>query len=378
MRIAVNAQLLNTDHTYRGAGVSSYCRNLLTALTRQTGAYQVTVFLNDRNFQVQGLDLHYTRWPVRQPLTRIAWEQTALPLALRRIQADLVHGLVNTLPLATSVPGVVTVHDLSFLRMPAYFPRPKQLYLAHLCRVSVRKARRVIAVSEQTAADIRSQFGIDSRRVEVVYNGVSERFRPLPDEDVSAFRQRMALPPRFLLYVGTLEPRKNLPHLLRAYADWQAASVAGRETALVLAGAKGWYYQEIFRLVAELALKEHVYFPGFLPEDDLPLWYNAADGFVYPSLFEGFGLPVVEAMACGVPVICSDTPSLQEVAANAALVVPAQDRRALQDALARLFTEPGLAAELRRHGLLRARQFSWERAAIETINVYETAHTSGH
>ena len=167
--------------------------------------------------------------------------------------------------------------------------------------------------------------------------GVSERFRPLPAEDVSDFRRRMGLPPRFLLYVGTLEPRKNLPHLLRAYAEWQARSTAGRDAALVLAGAKGWHYREIFELAAELGLTGptasapleqggRVHFPGYVPEEDLCLWYNVADAFVYPSLFEGFGLPLLEAMASGTPVICSDAPSLQEVAADAALIVPAQDR----------------------------------------------------
>jgi glycosyltransferase involved in cell wall biosynthesis len=206
-----------------------------------------------------------------------------------------------------------------------------------------------------------------------VYNGVSRRFQPLPAQEVCAFRQRMALPPRFLLYVGTLEPRKNLPHLLRAYAGWQAHSATGREVALVLAGAKGWGYQEIFRLVAELGLTGRVHFPGFLPEQDLCLWYNAADGFVYPSLFEGFGLPVAEAMASGAPVICSDAPSLQEVAGDAALIVPAQDQPALQNALERLYTEPALAVQLRGRGIRQAGRFSWERAAIETIDVYETA-----
>jgi glycosyltransferase involved in cell wall biosynthesis len=198
----------------------------------------------------------------------------------------------------------------------------------------------------------------------------------------------MGLPSRFLLYVGTLEPRKNLPHLLRAYADWQANSVTGRDVALVLAGAKGWHYQEIFDLVAELGLTERgarapseqgrtVHFPGFVPEQDLCLWYNAAGAFVYPSLFEGFGLPVLEAMASGTPVICSDAPSLQEVAADAALIVPAQDQPALQDAFERLFSEQGLAAQLRERGTRQAERFSWQRAAAETIDVYETALQRG-
>jgi glycosyltransferase involved in cell wall biosynthesis len=263
------------------------------------------------------------------------------------------------------------------LRLPERFLWHKRLYLASLCRASVLKARRVIAVSRQTAADVRSHFGVDSRRVEVVYNGVGGKFRPLPAEEATAFRQRMGLPPRFLLYLGTLEPRKNLSHLLRAYAGWQADSATGREVALVLAGAKGWHYQDIFRLVAELGLTGQVHAPGFVPEQELCLLYNAAGGFVYPSLFEGFGLPVLEAMASGTPVICSDAPSLQEVAADAALIVPAQDQPALQDAFERLFTEQSLAAQLRDRGIRQAGRFSWERAAAETIDVYEAALNRG-
>ncbi len=388
MKVVVNAQLLHTGSNYRGAGVSNYCRSLLTALAAEAGGHQLMVFVNDRDFSCPqgrpGVELRYTRWPAAAPFPRIVWEQTALPAALWTDQADLVHGLVNTLPLVTKAPGVVTVHDLSFIRLPERFPLHKRLYLSNLCRASVNRAKRVIAVSKQTASDLRTEFGVDSRRVEVVYNGVGGQFRPLPAAEVDGFRERMRLPARFLLYVGTLEPRKNLPHLLRSFAAWRAASATGRDVGLVLAGARGWHYQEIFRLVSELGLTSDesgtpseqepvVYFPGFLPEQELCLWYNAASGFVYPSLFEGFGLPVLEAMASGTPVICSDAPSLQEVAGDAALIVPAQDQAALQDAFERLFSEHGVADSLRERGPRQAEQFSWERAAAETIDVYETA-----
>ena len=388
MKVVVNAQLLHTGSNYRGAGVSNYCRSLLTALAAEAGGHQLMAFINDRDFSCPqgrpGVELRYTRWPAAAPFPRIVWEQTALPAALWTDQADLVHGLVNTLPLVTKAPGVVTVHDLSFVRLPERFPLHKRLYLSNLCRASVNRAKRVIAVSKQTASDLRTEFGVDSRRVEVVYNGVGGQFRPLPAAEVDGFRERMRLPARFLLYVGTLEPRKNLPHLLRSFAAWRAASATGRDVGLVLAGARGWHYQEIFRLVSELGLTSDesgtpseqepvVYFPGFLPEQELCLWYNAASGFVYPSLFEGFGLPVLEAMASGTPVICSDAPSLQEVAGDAALIVPAQDQAALQDAFERLFSGHGVADSLRERGPRQAEQFSWERAAAETIDVYETA-----
>lgn len=370
MHIALNAQLLNTEESYRGAGVSNYCRCLLAALAGCADGHRFTAFSNDRGFVQEGIALRRTAWPVQNPLARIAWEQTALPLALQKMDADRVHGLVNVLPLATKLPGVVTVHDLSFVRMPEKFPPAKRFYLTRLCAASVAKARRVIAVSRQTADDLTCFFGVDAGKIEVVYNGVAAQFRPDPALDVDAFRRSLGLPDRFLLYLGTLEPRKNLARLVDGYARWRETDPQAGDVALVLAGGKGWYYDEIFRRVRERGLERVVHFPGFVPAEELPNWYRAATAFAYPSLFEGFGLPVAEAMACGLPVVCSDAPSLLEVAGDAALTFPAEDTERLAQALGRLFADEALRRELIRRGLERARLFTWERAARETLAVY--------
>ena len=373
MHIAINAQLLNTEESYRSAGVSGYSQNLLTALDKEPGGYRFTAFVSEADFHAENVTLWRSRGFVANPLLRIAWEQTALPLALKRIDADLVHGLVNVLPLATHRPGVVTVHDLSFVRMPEKLPPAKRFYLTRLCAASVAKARRVIAVSRQTADDLMGCFGVDARKIEVVYNGVAAVFRPGESVKTDDFRLSKRLPERFLLYLGTLEPRKNLARLVDGYARWREIDPAARGVSLVLAGGKGWYYDEIFQRVRERGVEEWVHFPGFIPSGELPHWYRAAAAFVYPSLFEGFGLPVAEAMACGTPVICSDAASLLEVAGDAALTFPAHDTDGLVQALGTLFSQPGLAVELTQRGLARSSRFTWEQTARETRAVYAAA-----
>lgn len=373
MHIAINAQLLNTEESYRGAGVSNYSQNLLAALGREPGSHQFSAFVSAPYYEAANLDIRRTSRFVAHPLARILWEQTVLPLAVQRMGADLVHGLVNVLPLASNLPGVVTVHDLSFVRMPEKLPPAKRFYLTRLCAASVAKAHRVIAVSRQTADDLMACFGVDARKIEVVYNGVGEHFGPGPAADTQDFRSANGLPARFLLYLGTLEPRKNLARLVDGYARWRAADPTVREVALVLAGGKGWYYEEIFQRVRQWGLEDVVHFPGFIPSADLPQWYRAAEAFVYPSLLEGFGLPVLEAMACGTPVICSDAASLLEVAGDAALIFPALEVEGLVGALRTLFAQPQLADDLIRRGLERSRRFSWGRAARETMSVYTAA-----
>jgi glycosyltransferase involved in cell wall biosynthesis len=299
------------------------------------------------------------------------WEQSVLPIELVRHKAQIVHGLVNALPLATGVPGVVTVHDLSFVRTPETLPPLRRAYLARLCAASVRRAQAVIAVSRQTADDIEGYFGAPPGKVRVIYNGVAPEFSQGEAQQGQRFRQAQRLPARYLLYLGTLEPRKNLELLVRAFGIWRAAAPhAAADVKLVLAGGKGWYYDTIFAEVNALGLAGEVLFPGFVPPGELPDWYRSAEAFVYPSRFEGFGLPVLEAMACGTPVICSQAASLREVAGNAALTVPADDEPAWANAIHLLCEQPALAAELSRRGLEQAVRFSWQQSAQETIQVY--------
>jgi len=375
MNICVNAQLISDQAGYRGAGVNNYGRQLLQALGRAALArqteHQFTAFVHAAGLDMPGVNLARSRLPLELPEARIAWEQSVLPLELARYKAQIVHGLVNVLPLAARVPGVVTVHDLSFVRTPETLPPLKRAYLARLCAASVRRARAVIAVSRQTADDVEHFFGVPPSNVRVIHNGVAPDFTPAPRSAQDKFRAAKGLPARYLLYLGTLEPRKNLEMLVRAFGRWRTlAPTAAAGVKLVLAGGKGWYYDTIFKEVSSLGLTGDVIFPGFVAPAELPDWYRAAAAFVYPSRFEGFGLPVLEAMACGTPVICSRAASLQEVAGTAAIAVPSEDERAWANAMHLLCDQPAAAEALRLRGREQAAKFSWQQSAQSTIQVY--------
>lgn len=375
MQIALNAQLISGASSYRDAGVSKYSRHLLAALGElaQSGAtdHRFTAFVHDPAVAAPGVTLRLGPALLERPAARIVWEQTVLPSLLAGV--DVVHGLVNVLPLATTTPGVVTVHDLSFLRLPDHFPILKRLYLTALCRWSVRRAAQVIAVGPQTAADLGHFWGVDAARLHTIPNGVDRRFRPVDAAyDAAygaAFRQAKKLPTRFWLYVGTLEPRKNLPLLLEAYARVRQA-VGGDPIHLVLAGGRGWNDEAIFARVAELGLREWVHFPGFVPDGELPDWYRAAEAFVYPSRFEGFGLPVLEAMLRGTPVVCSNAGALPEIAGDAALLHDPLDTAELARQILRLWRDDALHEDYAQRGMQRAQRFSWDIAACETWQVY--------
>jgi glycosyltransferase involved in cell wall biosynthesis len=383
MHIGIDAQLLSGEESYRAAGVSNYSRRLLAELGRMAEEraveHRFTAFVNAAGFACPGVELAVSGLPLHRPPARILWEQTLLRRELKRRKIDLIHGLVNVLPLGGPARGVVTVHDLRFMRMPEKLPAAKRLYLQRFSRASVERASQIIAVSRQTADDLVRYFNAPAKKITVIHNGVGAEFTPGDPAADAEFRRSKGLPERFLLYVGTLEPRKNLSLLLKAYARWVKTSQTGEDVSLVLVGAKGWFYDEIFQLVQELALEERVRFPGYAPDAELPAWYRAASGFVYPSLMEGFGLPLLEAMACGTPVLCSAAPSLREVAGDAALTVPLGDETgdgsaamaALADGLEQLMEDAELQRTLRQRGLARAARFSWRKAALETAQVYE-------
>ena len=365
-RIGLNALLLSLSADYRGAGANSYTYHLLRHLDELGGRYHYTAFLSDRRFATGGgMSLYFTRWPAYRPAARVMWEQFIQPVILRRERIDLVHGLAFVAPLLSPCPTVVTIFDLSFLRFPDTFRRANRTYLRIFTSLSARRARRIIAISEHTRRDVIRLLGIPAERVNVVYCGVDAAFHPCPAAEVRAFRQRHDLPERFILFVGTLEPRKNARRLIEAYAQIRDLGVK-----LVIAGGKGWLYEDIFATVERLGLSNEVFFAGYVPAEELPLWYNAADLFVFPSLYEGFGLPPLEAMACGTPVVSSNAASLPEVIGEAGLMVAPQDMEGLAAAMRQVLTDQNLHAQLRERGLQQARRFSWEKAAQQTVEVY--------
>ncbi|HIC93621.1 MAG TPA: glycosyltransferase family 1 protein [Anaerolineae bacterium] len=383
MHIGLNAHLLSLTETYRGAGINCYIRNLLAHLPRVDGDNRYTAFLGDRRFAADpSPSLRFSRLPTARPPVRILWEQAVQPWALKKEGVDLLHALAFVAPLLSPCPFVVTIYDLGFLLHPKSFKPLKRLYLSLFTRLSARRARRVIAISESTKRDVVRLLEVPPERVDVVYCGVDGAFRPLPAERVAAFRRRRGLPERFILFVGTLEPRKNVGRLIEAFSllrgratNLQTCKLANLK--LVIGGAKGWMYGDIFARVEELGLRDEVLFPGYIPFEELPLWYNAAELFVYPSLHEGFGLPVLEAMACGTPVVASQTSSLPEVVGEAGMLVDPRDIGGLAEAMERALMDEGRRREMRERGLRRAAGFSWERTARETAQVYRRAMESG-
>jgi glycosyltransferase involved in cell wall biosynthesis len=309
-----------------------------------------------------------------RPPVRIAWEQSVLPLELLRERADLLHALGFVSPFAWRGRTVVTVYDLSFLRFPETFNRGNRVYLSTFTPPSLRRADRVITISEDARRDVIELCGVAPERVTPILLAADERFRPAPTPEVEAFRARHGLPERFVLYLGTLQPRKNVETLVRAYALLRERG--SDDHVLVLAGPRGWQYEPIYELVHQLGLSASVKLPGFVPDDQQALWYSSAAVFAFPSRYEGFGLPLLEAMACGAPVVSSSASSLPEVVGDAGLLVDPADVEGWTSALCQLLEDEPRRRELSAAGQARARRFSWRRLALETVQVYREVHES--
>jgi glycosyltransferase involved in cell wall biosynthesis len=340
--------------------------------------------------QVQAPNFQYRRAPLPERALTILWHRLGLPVPVEWFTGpvDIFHSTDFVLPpVRSQARTILTVHDLSFMRLPQCAEAGLRAYLNKVVPRSVERADLVLADSQSTKNDLIELLGVSPDKIKVVYAGVESRFRPMQGEmALQRVRKRYGLDLPFILSLGTLEPRKNLTGLIEAYALMRASSRAGfytcqgagdRELKLVIAGGKGWLYDEIFARVEELGLSGQVIFPGFIADEDLPALYNLAELFVFPSLYEGFGLPPLEAMACGTPVVTSDRPSLPEVVGEAGLMVEATDSQALAEAMERVLTDEDLRREMREKGLKQAAKFTWEEAAGKLLDVYKRLGTSG-
>jgi glycosyltransferase involved in cell wall biosynthesis len=371
MRVGLAAYLLHGGADYRAAGVSRYAQCLAARLPLVCPQHEYILFHGADAPPVENLRSVVSPVPTVLPVIRLVWEQTGLPVQAARAHVDLLHGTVNVVPVMSGKPVVVTVHDLSFIRFRDRFPVAKAAYLRAAVALSTRRAAVVIAVSEATRRDLIELLGVPEDRVIVVPEAAAEIFRRLPREDVRSFRAGVFGGRPYILHVGTLQPRKNLDILIRAYAELRRGR--GLPHVLALVGARGWMYDNLFALVRDEGLEEDVRFIDFVDPGDLPLWYNACDLFAYPSAYEGFGLPVLEAMACGVPVITSALGALEELAGDACLTISPGSQEALQLALLRVLEDTRLRADLALRGPARAAMFTWDRTARETAGVYERA-----
>jgi glycosyltransferase involved in cell wall biosynthesis len=367
MRIAIEANLSWRNR----AGTGSHVRGLFGTMEKiapeHTYLYLADPMTPSRTTSEEGTKSTLQR--LINGLRQMAWLQVSLARQVRASRAHLFHAPAGISPFWQPCPTVITVHDLAILRYPETFDPLWRVYAMVTLRLALPRAEAVIAISESTRRDISEYFSLPTDRVHVIHNGYDRKFRPIADQErLTSIRHRLGLPERFVLSVGTLEPRKNISRLLEAFRHFKSQSDIPHK--LVLAGDRGWLHADILEQIQSLALEQEVLFTGYVDDDDLPLLYSAAEMLVYPSLYEGFGLPPLEAMACGCPVVTSDVSSLPEVVGDAAIRVDPYDVAAIARAMADLLNRPDLRAGLVEQGLQRARLFSWERAATETLQVY--------
>lgn len=295
---------------------------------------------------------------------RLSWEMTRRP-------PDLLFVPAHVLPPIHPRRSIVTVHDLGYRYFPQTHRPLDRLYLDLSTRWNARAAARILADSEATKADLIREYGTPAEKIAVVYPGRDENLRRIEDSAaIAAVKAKYNIAGEYILYIGTLHPRKNLARLIDAFATVNAQCTM-HNAQLIIAGRKGWLYDEIFARARALGLTDSVIFTGYVPDADLPALLSGARLFAFPSLYEGFGFPVLEAMICGVPVVCSNTSSLPEVAGDAALLVDPLDTAALAAAMARLLTDESLRAALTARGYEQAQRFSWEKAARQVLDIIE-------
>jgi glycosyltransferase involved in cell wall biosynthesis len=362
MRIGVDARL----YYYQPAGIGLYTSRLLAALAAidRQNDYVALQSRKDRSILATGPRVH-RRLLWTPPHHR--WEQESLPLELAPLGLDLLHSPDFIPPFRWRGPSVITVMDLAFLRFPHLLTDESRWYYGQISK-AVARADAILAISHGTKTDLVDLLNAPTAKIIVTHLAADPACQPVSDPArLEAVRHTYGLPADYLLFVGTLEPRKDLPTLLRAFA---LLGPSAKDVCLALAGRPGWLYEQVYDLVKSLGLSDRVRFLGGVPGGDLPALYSGARLFVLPSLYEGFGMPVLEAMACGAPVVCANTSSLPEIAGDAALLFPPGDEAALAQAISALLSDEDLCRQLTERGFVQAARFSWEATARQTLAVY--------
>lgn len=350
------------------SGVGFYTGRLLAAMLACNSEWDYLLYSN-RPLGALEPELSGARQIIsRLPSKRLVWMQFLLPAQIRRSQPDLCHFPNAMAPIWQPKPFILTIHDASLFLFSHYHPRTRLMSIRLTLPFLARRAAAIICVSHHARTELTRILNLDPERVHVVYEAAPATFQPVTDPHcLEGLRRKYRLPERFLLHVGTLEPRKNLPRLIRALYEIRRR---GCDIKLVLVGARGWQLDSFDEEIERLSLQDAVHFTGYVPSTDLPGLFSLATLFVFPSLYEGFGLPPIEAMACGTPVLTSNRGSLPEICGDAAYLVDPEDEQALADGLFALLSDADWRTELARCGLAHARTFSWERAASETVAVY--------
>ncbi len=365
-RIAISAPLLAPPGSYRSAGIHTYIQHSLQHMAAADPELQLTLFTAHPPADLPAaIEVRRPRWNTDRPARRILWEQIALPAAARH--ADALHATAFVAPIVQLRPSIVTIYDVSFALFPQFFRGFNQTYLRLGTRWSARRARRIIAISECARRDVHRLYNVPLDRITVAYPGVDETLQRRTPDQIQEFRRSKDLPEKFLLYLGTLEPRKNLTMLVRAFAQLKRECP---DALLVLAGGVGWLADEVFAALDACGVRDSVRLPGFVAAAEKDLWYAAATAFVFPSLYEGFGMPPLEAMACGTPVLASQAASLPEVIGEAGLLLAPDDVGSWAAAMQRVWLDAAYRAELADRGVKQAQQFTWQATSRQITQAY--------
>jgi glycosyltransferase involved in cell wall biosynthesis len=373
MHIAIDAHSVGNQL----AGNETYALNLIEALAEVDQSNQYTLYVTRQS----AIDRFANRWPnfkikrtvPHTPLVRIP---VTLSAELRRNPVDVLHVQYTAPPLAPCAV-VATIHDLSFEHLPETFNRRSRAQLRLTVRRTARKAAQILTLSEFSRQDIIATYSIAPDRVSVTPAAAASHFKPIEDEtELRRIREAYGIERDYILSVSSIQPRKNLIRLIEAYSCLRGLRPEGKLPQLVLVGKRGWLDNETFRAAQRHSANNDIAFTGYVAEKDLPALYSGATCFVYPSFFEGFGLPVLEAMQCGAPVIAGNRTSIPEVVGKAGLLFDPFDTNSLVQALTRVLDDSEYRAVLRMQGLERARQFDWKRTARMTLQTYQKAVVS--
>lgn len=366
MHVGIDASRITTDER---SGTENYTLRLVESISVTDKKNRYTLYFNQlpRFFEITQKNIS-TR---HIPLTYL-WTQVRLALECLTKPPEILFVPAHTIPVIRrpKLKTIVTVHDLGAEFLEAYHRFPQKIYLNWSTQYIARHATHIIAVSNSTKKDLMDTLKVPSSRISVVYEGVDHKFFYRRDaQEVRKVRLKYGLDSKYLLFVGTIQPRKNIIKLIQAYAKLQ-----NRKVDLVLVGKPGWLYDEIYKAPKKYSVSSFVKFLGFVSEEDLPSLYSGSEAFVLPSLYEGFGLPILEAMACEVPVITSNTSSMPEVSGDNALLVKPNDVNDISHNLSRILNEEDLRLKLKDKGREWSRKFSWEKTAKETIRVFEKVY----
>ena len=363
MRIAIGALVGSTG------GPRTYAYHLIEKLAQLDNDHEYIVLTDRADIFSHMERLEVVELPLRSRSLVPFWEYVSVPMALRRIHADLYHNTRAVLPWLCPCPAVMTIHDLAPFVFPDTFTKRQQLYLRGTTKGGVRRASFILTVSEYSRKDIIDRMGVAPDIVRSVYNGVTEQFYKIEDSArLAGFRARYSIDAPMLLCLGTIQPRKNLDIVIRSFAQLKRAHRIPHH--LYIVGREGWLTHDLENLVFQEGLQDSVVFTGAVPDEDVPVFCNVADIFLSPSSYEGFGLNILEAMACGTPVVTTGVSSIPEVTGDAALTVHPRDVPGTADAVARLIQDTDLKEGCIEKGLMRAKLFTWDNAAQQIAAVY--------